>query len=60
MAVVDGVTMIGQYQVVAINRGSKQGLEPGHVLAIEESGEIVHDQTCALRAETGALAAAPK
>ena len=27
MAVVDGVRLIGQYHVVAINRGTKQGLE---------------------------------
>ena len=60
MAVVDGVTMIGQYQVVAINRGSKQGLEPGHVLAIENSGEVVHDQTCALRAESWCFAGGSK
>ncbi len=35
MAVVDGVSLIGQYQVVAVNRGSRQGLETGHVLAID-------------------------
>ena len=52
MSVVDGVTMIGQYQVVAINRGSRQGLEPGHVLAIDEDGEVVHDKSCAQRAQT--------
>ena len=26
-------TVMGQYQVVALNRGTKHGLEPGHVLA---------------------------
>ncbi|MEY4762791.1 MAG: hypothetical protein RLZZ200_2647 [Pseudomonadota bacterium] len=46
MAVVDGVTMIGQYQVVAINRGSRQGLVPGHVLAIHSAGETVRDKSC--------------
>jgi hypothetical protein len=46
MAVVDGVMLIGQYQVVAINRGTRHGVEPGHVLAIDERGEVVRDRTC--------------
>ncbi|MEO6080924.1 MAG: LysM peptidoglycan-binding domain-containing protein [Steroidobacteraceae bacterium] len=46
MAVVDGVKLIGSYQVVAINRGSKHGLEAGHVLAIDEVGEVVADESC--------------
>jgi hypothetical protein len=41
ISVVDGVLLIGQYQVVAINRGKQHGLEPGHVLAIDEAGEVV-------------------
>jgi LysM repeat protein len=46
MAVVDGVSLIGQYQVVAINRGTRQGLDAGHVLAIDQRGEIVKDAAC--------------
>lgn len=46
IAVVDGVSMIGQYQVVAINRGSRHGLETGHVLAIDQKGEVVRDASC--------------
>lgn len=34
LAVVDGVSMIGQYQVVAVNRGSEHGLQPGHLMDI--------------------------
>src|SRR5690606_31541846 len=30
--VVDGVSMIGQYQITVINRGARDGLEAGHVL----------------------------
>ncbi len=45
ISVIDGVELIGQYKIVAINRGAKHGLEPGHVLAVEEAGEIVRDRT---------------
>ncbi|MEO7773174.1 MAG: LysM peptidoglycan-binding domain-containing protein [Steroidobacteraceae bacterium] len=41
ISVVDGVYLIGEYQVVAINRGKKHGLEPGHVLAADEAGKTV-------------------
>jgi hypothetical protein len=46
MAVVDGVTQIGQYNIVAVNRGTKQGLEVGHVLAIDQKGAVVADGSC--------------
>jgi hypothetical protein len=41
--VVDGVTQIGQYQVVIINRGARDGIESGHVLGIWRAGENVND-----------------
>jgi len=40
---VEGVSVVGQYQVIALNRGARHGLEPGHVLAIHDSGETVRD-----------------
>ena len=40
---VDDYSVLGQYQVVAINRGTRDGLEPGHVLAVQESGGKVKD-----------------
>jgi hypothetical protein len=43
MAVSDGVTIIGQYQVVVINRGARDGLTPGNVLAVFEVGGYVRD-----------------
>ncbi len=43
MAVSDGVTVIGQYQVVVINRGARDGLVPGNVLAVYQRGESVRD-----------------
>jgi LysM repeat protein len=44
VSVVNGVLLAGQYQVVAINRGSQQGIEPGHVLRVNESGDTIRDQ----------------
>jgi hypothetical protein len=46
MAVVNGVTQIGQYNVVAVNRGARHGLATGHVLAIYQKGELVPDGSC--------------
>lgn len=44
LSVVDGVDQIGRYQVVVINRGEREGLQAGHVLAVYQRGEIVPDQ----------------
>jgi hypothetical protein len=41
MSVEGGVAEIGQYQVVTINRGSRDGIEVGHVLASYHRGAIV-------------------
>lgn len=43
IAVDGGVTQIGQYNVVAINRGTREGLEAGNVMAILKSGNLVRD-----------------
>jgi len=43
MAVSDGVTVIGQYQVVVINRGAQDGLVPGTVLAVFQNGDTIRD-----------------
>jgi hypothetical protein len=45
ISVIDGVTQIGQYQVVIINRGQRHGLEPGNVLAVFQKGRDVKDVT---------------
>ena len=44
MAVVGGVTQIGQYQVVVMNRGSTDGLAVGDVLTVFQKGEDVEDR----------------
>ncbi|MGO9513832.1 MAG: LysM peptidoglycan-binding domain-containing protein [Steroidobacteraceae bacterium] len=43
IAVSDGVSVIGQYEVVVINRGGRDGLAPGNVLAVYSHGETVRD-----------------
>ena len=44
VSVADGASIVGQYAIVAINRGSRHGLAPGHVLAIDEAGDTVRDR----------------
>lgn len=41
---VNDANLAGRFNVVAINRGSKAGLEPGHVLAIYQAGRVVKDR----------------
>ncbi len=43
ISVVGGVTQIGQYQVVVMNRGSNHGLAVGDVLTVYQRGAIVRD-----------------
>ena len=43
ISVVDGVSLIGQYKVVVINRGARDGLEPGHVLRVFQTGDVIRD-----------------
>ena len=43
ISVFNGLTQIGQYNVVVLNRGQRDGLVPGNVLAIYQSGNKVPD-----------------
>jgi len=43
IAVVDGVSEIGQFKVVVINRGEEDDIEVGNILAVQKGGEIVRD-----------------
>jgi hypothetical protein len=45
MSVIDDRTVVADYDVVIINRGTRHGLEPGHVLTVWEAGEEVRDVT---------------
>ena len=40
----DGTDTIGQFDVVAINRGARDGVGPGTVLAIDEAGDLAQDR----------------
>lgn len=44
ISVVGGVTQIGQYMVVVMNRGSSNGLSVGDVLTVFQAGEVVKDR----------------
>lgn len=43
ISVFNGVSQIGQYMVVVLNRGEEHGLAPGHVLAVLQKGAEVND-----------------
>ena len=44
IAVMDGINIVGEYEAVAINRGSSDGLEPGHILEIFAHGYTAKDR----------------
>lgn len=44
ISVLDGVTQVGRYQIVTINRGTREGMEVGHVLRIQQAGQEVKDK----------------
>jgi hypothetical protein len=44
ISVVGGVTQIGQYHVVVLNRGTNNGLSVGDVLTIFQAGEVIDDR----------------
>jgi hypothetical protein len=43
IGVMDGVTQIGQFSVVALDRGRFDGVERGHVFEIWQKGESIRD-----------------
>lgn len=43
ISVLNGVSQIGQYNVVVLDRGEQEGLKPGTVLQIDQRGETVRD-----------------
>jgi hypothetical protein len=59
VAVVEGSDLAGQYDVVAIDRGSSDGLERGNVLTVEEFPADSDDQ-CARIEDTSTCVTHPK
>jgi hypothetical protein len=41
----DAVALVGQNQVVALNRGAAEGMEDGYVLAILKAGRVLDDRS---------------
>ena len=44
IAVDGGVSQIGTTDIVVLNRGARDGMEVGHVLAIYQSGQVIFDE----------------
>ncbi|MEE8243636.1 MAG: LysM peptidoglycan-binding domain-containing protein [Pseudomonadales bacterium] len=44
ISVFGGVTQVGTYDVVVLNRGEREGLQTGNVLAIYKRGELARDR----------------
>jgi hypothetical protein len=44
LSVLNGVTQIGQYDVVILNRGKRERIEPGHVFEVHIGGNQARDQ----------------
>jgi hypothetical protein len=43
ISVLNGVQELGQYDVVALNKGEKDGLKKGHILTIIQKGKLIPD-----------------
>ncbi|MEQ8690468.1 MAG: LysM peptidoglycan-binding domain-containing protein [Pseudomonadales bacterium] len=44
ISVFSGVSQVGQYDIVVLNRGEREGLVPGNVLAIYKKGALARDR----------------
>ncbi len=44
ISVLDGVSQIGQFQIVVLNRGTREGVDVGTVFAIDQRGDLIVDQ----------------
>jgi hypothetical protein len=51
IAVLDGVSQIGQYMTVIIDRGAQDGIEAGHTLISYQASEQVRDQVSGVPGE---------
>ena len=44
VSVTDGVSIVGAYQIVTLNMGTNDGIEPGHVLSVFQAGRVEKDR----------------
>lgn len=49
ISVFDGVSQVGQYQIVVLNRGSREDIEAGHVLTILQAGQTIKDSVSIIK-----------
>ena len=52
ISVIDGVTQIGQFNVVAIDLGTREGIEVGHVFRVFSKGHVIKDSFSGKRNDT--------
>ena len=43
ISVFGGVSQVGQYQVIVLNRGARNGLEKGHIVSVYQAGDTILD-----------------
>jgi LysM repeat protein len=55
IGVVDGVSLVGQYAVVAINRGTRHGMDVGQVLRVRESDQSAPDRCARINGNSSCL-----
>ena len=52
ISVIDGVTQIGQFNVVALDLGTREGIEIGHVFRVFQRGHVIKDTVSGKRNDT--------
>lgn len=60
ISVYDGVTQIGQYNVVVLDKGARDGMEPGHVLSVYKKGRTVEDPVAKKRGAENTMVTLPE
>lgn len=55
ISVFDGVSQVGQYQIIVLNLGYRDGLETGHVLSVYKAGKTISDAVSEDRKDTVTL-----
>jgi hypothetical protein len=48
ISVVDGLTQVGENQIVVVDLGQADGVEVGHVMAVFQAGEVIQDELATL------------